>query len=487
MAHRTVARVAGLLAAAAVRRAAAGRHEGRARSARRRRRSSPSAGPDAEALLLADRYTLRRGRRRRPRAQPAHPGQLVARDQPRLRREPDRLGPGRRDVRGPPQPHRAAVRRGRAGAGQRDRRRAAAGGPQATRSGAALRRRVIVHTALEPGAVIEASWRVTRTAPTPAGMTVAEPLAFDFPVAERIVEVEAPAGVELLVPAGARADRAGAPSARRPARVRTCRWRLDGVAGAAGEPGTPPRVEMRAVRARRRRRSRGGRAGPAPSCSAAGTPPDRAPAGAIDAGPQGGRRRAGPRARPARGAHGPQRRGQRQRRAPRVPDELGASTRSPPCGRPAGRRRSRWRRWQARVLGELGFDARPGARPDRPAGRLARRASRSTTGPSSSVRFGARRRPPLRPARAGGREAARAHPRTGPTSSSPATPSTSAPLAGAVAAPSRGVAHRRRQGRRQGRAGADDEPAAPRRTRRWSATRRSWPSASPAASSTAPR
>ena len=59
-----------------------------------------------------------------------------------------------------------------------------------------LRRKVIVHTALEPGAVIEASWRVTRAATTAAGMTVAEPLAFAFPVAQRVVEVEVPAGVE---------------------------------------------------------------------------------------------------------------------------------------------------------------------------------------------------------------------------------------------------------------------------------------------------
>ena len=107
----------------------------------------------------------------------------------------------------------------------------------------ALRRRVIVHTALEPGAIIEASWRVTHTASTPAGMIVAEPLASDFPVAERIVEVDVPAGTELLVP--------GASAAGDPAAVcvtsgatRTCRWRLQGVTALGGEPGTPARVEI---------------------------------------------------------------------------------------------------------------------------------------------------------------------------------------------------------------------------------------------------
>jgi hypothetical protein len=105
-----------------------------------------------------------------------------------------------------------------------------------------LRRKVIVHTALEPGAVIEASWRVTRAAASPAAMTVAEPLAYEFPIAERVVEVTAPAGVELAVPgAGAGAP---APECTTAASGRTCRWRLTGVAALGGEPGAPPAVEM---------------------------------------------------------------------------------------------------------------------------------------------------------------------------------------------------------------------------------------------------
>lgn len=100
-----------------------------------------------------------------------------------------------------------------------------------------LRRKVIVHTALEPGAVIEASWRVTRTATTPAGMTVAAPLAYEYPVAERIVEVEAPTGTEILVPGTPAECAAGGAT-------RTCRWRLQNVKALGGEPGAPARVEI---------------------------------------------------------------------------------------------------------------------------------------------------------------------------------------------------------------------------------------------------
>jgi len=105
-----------------------------------------------------------------------------------------------------------------------------------------LRRKVIVHTALEPGAVIEASWRIARRPSSPAGMIVAEPLAFAFPVAERTVEVEAPSGLELLVPAATSGERAA--ECTTAGAARTCRWRLEGVAPLPGEPGTPPRVAM---------------------------------------------------------------------------------------------------------------------------------------------------------------------------------------------------------------------------------------------------
>jgi len=103
----------------------------------------------------------------------------------------------------------------------------------------AVRRRVIVHTALEPGAVIEASWRVTRAPAAPAGMTVAEPLAHELPVRERIVEVEAPAAGELVVPGGG-----PQPECATGGETRACRWWLHDVPALGGEPGTPPRVEI---------------------------------------------------------------------------------------------------------------------------------------------------------------------------------------------------------------------------------------------------
>lgn len=106
----------------------------------------------------------------------------------------------------------------------------------------ALRRKVIVHTALEPGAVVEASWRVTRKAAAPPGLTVAEPLAHEFPVAERLVEVEVPAGTELLVPGLAPGE--AAPECATTAAGRSCRWRLTGVPALGAEPGGPPRERL---------------------------------------------------------------------------------------------------------------------------------------------------------------------------------------------------------------------------------------------------
>jgi hypothetical protein len=106
----------------------------------------------------------------------------------------------------------------------------------------ALRRRVLVHTALEPGAVIEASWRVSRAASTPAALIVAEPLAFAFPVAQRVVEVEVPAGLEILVPGPQGLE--PPPDCRVTGAVRACLWQADGVAALPSEPGTPARGEI---------------------------------------------------------------------------------------------------------------------------------------------------------------------------------------------------------------------------------------------------
>jgi hypothetical protein len=106
-----------------------------------------------------------------------------------------------------------------------------------------LRRRVIVHTALEPGAVIEASWRVRRTAVQPAGITVAESITGEFPVKERIVEVEAPNDSSLRVWATGAFARPPAECVEREGR-RTCRIRVADVAARPQEAGAPPRVAV---------------------------------------------------------------------------------------------------------------------------------------------------------------------------------------------------------------------------------------------------
>ncbi|MBK6406145.1 MAG: DUF3857 domain-containing protein [Holophagales bacterium] len=306
-----------------------------------------------------------------------------------------------------------------------------------------LRRKVIVHTALEPGAVIEASWRVTRAASTPAGMTVAEPLAFAFPVAQRTVEVEAPRRRARRLGPSPRADRrqvhdhGSQPHVPLEARERCRASRGARHARARG---------VRAVRARCGGISRGkglGR-GRAPAALGRG----RTGARRRDrSGPQGGRLRAGSRARPPRGADGPLRRHQRLGRAPRVAHGLG----HPPA--------------RLRLGGGVGVAARDGGAPGaRPRQSRLRRPSRPPPGrpasrpgpgfraprpgrPAGAVRRG--RRSPLRPGRAEGRDASGTPPRPCPPRR-PGRLRRSRRARRAVAAPSRGFAEDRRERRRQG-------------------------------------
>ncbi len=62
---------------------------------------------------------------------------------------------------------------------------------------AGLRRRVFVHTALEPGAVIELGWRLTRSAKAFPWLEASEPMAADMPIKERVVEISLPASAKL--------------------------------------------------------------------------------------------------------------------------------------------------------------------------------------------------------------------------------------------------------------------------------------------------
>ena len=60
-----------------------------------------------------------------------------------------------------------------------------------------LGRRVFVHTALEPGAVIELGWRLTHRPDAFPWLEVNEAMAAEIPIAERVVRIELPAGVRL--------------------------------------------------------------------------------------------------------------------------------------------------------------------------------------------------------------------------------------------------------------------------------------------------
>lgn len=105
-----------------------------------------------------------------------------------------------------------------------------------------LRRKVIVHTALEPGAVIETSFRVTRKADGAPALAVAEPLALPFPVRERLVEFStrssSPARVWLAGGPGP------VPSCEEREGWRVCRVAVTNAPALPSEPGSPPRVAM---------------------------------------------------------------------------------------------------------------------------------------------------------------------------------------------------------------------------------------------------
>jgi hypothetical protein len=61
-----------------------------------------------------------------------------------------------------------------------------------------LRRKVIVHTGLEPGAVIEESWRITRAGGALPWFEFSLPIAFGPPVRSRVIEVELPAATPFV-------------------------------------------------------------------------------------------------------------------------------------------------------------------------------------------------------------------------------------------------------------------------------------------------
>jgi hypothetical protein len=105
-----------------------------------------------------------------------------------------------------------------------------------------LRRKIIVHTALEPGAVIEEAYRITLKADASPWLDFGEPLAAELPIRERVVEWDVPKSasqrvtvsvsiVPVMPTVSEKAGRA----------VWTCR--RAGVPANPEEPGAPPRNE----------------------------------------------------------------------------------------------------------------------------------------------------------------------------------------------------------------------------------------------------
>jgi hypothetical protein len=109
---------------------------------------------------------------------------------------------------------------------------------------AGLRRRVFVHTALEPGAVIELGWRTTRASCAFLWLEASEPMAADVPIKERIVQVELPASVELrggVANIGAENAEWAVPAQRCESSRATYVWRRSGVESIPDEPGANAR------------------------------------------------------------------------------------------------------------------------------------------------------------------------------------------------------------------------------------------------------
>ncbi|MFI5166526.1 MAG: DUF3857 domain-containing protein [Thermoanaerobaculales bacterium] len=101
-----------------------------------------------------------------------------------------------------------------------------------------LRRKVIVHTALEPGAVIEEAWRVTRAAKAAPWLELAEATAFEPPVRARVIEVDLPAGAPLHWEATGWIH--GEPQRETAAGRDVWRWTFERLSALPPEPGAPP-------------------------------------------------------------------------------------------------------------------------------------------------------------------------------------------------------------------------------------------------------
>jgi hypothetical protein len=104
-----------------------------------------------------------------------------------------------------------------------------------------LRRKIIVHTALEPGAVIEEAWRVTDKPGALPWVDFTEALLAEVPVRERTIVVDLPAGTPFhwRMPA----SRGGEPERRRDGDRELWGGTFRDLPAVPDEAGAPPRAE----------------------------------------------------------------------------------------------------------------------------------------------------------------------------------------------------------------------------------------------------
>jgi hypothetical protein len=105
-----------------------------------------------------------------------------------------------------------------------------------------LRRKIMVHTALEPGAVIEEAYRVTLKADASPWLDFGEPLAAELPIRERVVEWDVPRSASQRVTASVSIVPV-MPTVSETAGRAVWTWRRAGVPAIPEEPGAPPRSE----------------------------------------------------------------------------------------------------------------------------------------------------------------------------------------------------------------------------------------------------
>jgi hypothetical protein len=105
-----------------------------------------------------------------------------------------------------------------------------------------LRRKIIVHTALEPGAVIEETYRITRKAAASPWLEVGEPLAVEVPVRERVVEWDVAKGKSPQVTVSV-TQTSVIPKLVQNGDRAVWTWRGTGLSAIPDEPGSLPRDE----------------------------------------------------------------------------------------------------------------------------------------------------------------------------------------------------------------------------------------------------